>query len=69
MSEFPQRLRAARVKMGYSQEELAQLIPCTRMKVTQWEMDARNINHKELARCCRVLDVSADYLLGLEKGE
>jgi transcriptional regulator with XRE-family HTH domain len=69
MSEFPQRLRAAREKAGYSQYDLAQLIPCPQTRIAMWEMDTRNINHKDLARCCRVLNVSADYLLGLEKGE
>ena len=68
MSDFALRLRSARVRMGYSQEDLAAQIPCNRVKVAQWELDARTCNNKELARICRILDVSADYLLGL-KGE
>lgn len=69
MDVFHDRLRIARQKCKYTQDDLARLIPCARTKVAQWEMDNRTINHKELIRCCQILDVSADYLLGLEKGE
>ena len=67
-NNFPYRLRDARERAGYSQDELAKLIPCSQMTVSQWESGNRTINHKDLHRVCRVLDVSADYLIGL-KGE
>ena len=69
MPEFKDRLRAARIKAGYTQGDLAKMIPCSTMFVCQWENGHRNINQMQLYTVCRVLDVSADYLLGLEKGE
>ncbi len=39
MSSFGQRLHALREAFGYSQEQLGQMLGCSRVAVSQWEAD------------------------------
>jgi transcriptional regulator with XRE-family HTH domain len=61
----PDRLKAVRVKAGYTQESLAELLETDKKAVSRWESGVFTPNTATLYRIAKTLDVSADYLLGL----
>lgn len=64
-SILAQRLGQARSEKGLSRERLAKMIYAHGQSVYYWETDKRNPSSENLARLATVLDVSADWLLGL----
>lgn len=63
---FYERLRSTRVVRGLTQEELAKQMGWgERSNVSRLESGKHIPRADTLALLCRVLDVSADYLLGL----
>lgn len=64
---FYERLRSARVVRGLTQEELAKEMGWgERSNVSRLESGRHIPRADTLIHLCKVLDVSADYLLGLE---
>jgi transcriptional regulator with XRE-family HTH domain len=59
------RLKATRVRSGYTQETLAELLETDKKAISRWESGTFTPNTETLIRLAKVLDVSADYLLGL----
>ena len=57
------RIRAARVAAGYTQEALAREVGVTRSAVAQWETDRAGQVGGNLARIAEVLGVSVGHLL------
>ena len=59
-------LKIARIKKGLKQEEVGELIGVSSVTVSRWELGLNNIPSDKLILLSKVLDVSTDYLLGLE---
>ena len=58
------RLKEARLKKGYTQQQLGQLINVTKVSICCYENDTRTPNLETFQDLLRVLDVSPNYLLG-----
>ncbi len=61
--EMGARIRAARDKMGYSQDELAHLLSVTKGAVGQWEIGAGTPKPQKFEQIAEVLGVGARWLL------
>lgn len=59
-------LKIARIQKGLKQEEVGELIGVSSVTVSRWELGLNNIPSDKLILLSKVLDVSTDYLLGLE---
>jgi len=60
-----ERLKAARVKSGHTQESLAELLETDKRAISRWESGTFTPNTETLIRIAQILNVSSDYLLGL----
>ena len=60
---FGEKLKEARLKAGYSQEELSQRLSVSRSAVAKWETDKGMPDVANLKALAGLLDVSVDYLL------
>ncbi|MBQ8882247.1 MAG: helix-turn-helix transcriptional regulator [Clostridia bacterium] len=49
-----------------SQDELAQKLNITQSTVAKYEREDRDLNTELIIKICRLFNISADYLLGLE---
>jgi len=65
--EFSDRLYSARLRRGFTQEELAQQIGLTRVSVSNMEAGAQNPKIETLHRLCSALVTTPDYFLGYRK--
>lgn len=63
------RLEKARKNKGYTQSDIAEKLSVKRESVSQWEHGERDIKASQLIELANILDVSADYLLGLSDME
>ena len=59
------RIREARERQGLTQTQLAAKIGAAQATVSLIEADRDGMSLDRLAAVCRVLDVSADWILGL----
>ena len=59
------RIRAAREIKRLSTAQLAERIPCSERSVQGWEAGSARPKYEQIVGLARVLEVSADYLLGL----
>ena len=66
---FADRLNKAISDIGMSQKQLAEKIGMERKAVSMWANGYSMPNSLILARICKVLNVSADYLLFGERGD
>src|SRR5262245_48220267 len=64
-----QRLRQERERHNYSQEQLAELIGTTPLSINRWEHDKTLPRPVYRAALCRIFDVQAEVLFGLDEGE
>ncbi len=67
LEDFGKRILECRQNMNMTQEMLAGRIGVTPQALSKWE---RGISYPDiplLAQLCQVLDISADYLLGVDK--
>ena len=65
MNEFAQKLKKARINKNLSQGEVSKALGMSRNAFTNYETGIREPSLETLKKICQVLDVSADYLLGL----
>ena len=63
---YGQRLREARKACGLTQKQLAEKLFITQSAVGKYEREELQPNIPMIISICKTLDVSADYLLGLE---
>ena len=66
MKIFSERLKETRQDVGLSQKEVAQNIGITASAYANYEQGLREPSFEVLAKICDTLDVSADFLLGIE---
>lgn len=62
------RIRECRVKMGMTQEELAEQICCKKSLISQYENDKVDIKGSVIVELASLLGTSAGYLLNGELG-
>lgn len=60
-----EKLKQAREDRDMSQADLAAALGTTKQQVSKYETGAQEMAASRLAAVCRILGVSADYLLGL----
>lgn len=63
---FGERLVYARENNGMNQKQLAEALEITPTRLNYWEKDKRQPDVPMIRRLAEVLEVSADYLIGLE---
>ena len=62
---FHENLKAARMRKGLSQQEVADLVGVAKSTYSMWETGNREPNLMRIKTLTKVLDVSGDELLGL----
>lgn len=65
MEVFTVRLKEARQEKGWTQKQLAETINTTDDSIFSWEKGRSQPSIELLRKLCKVLEVSADYLIGL----
>lgn len=65
MSLFSDRLGQTRKQLGVKQQIIASELKITRPAYSAWENGRNEPSISMLSQLCRILNVSADYLLGL----
>ena len=66
MEIFKKRLKELRLEQGWTQKQLAEVLETTNSAVCDWEKGRSQPDLQMLARLAVALDVSTDYLLGLQ---
>ena len=67
--EYAKRIKALRVKVGYTQKNLSDVLGKTESAIRMWELGLSSPNIDTLQSLAKVFGVSLDYLLGLERAE
>ena len=67
MKSLGKIIREERLSKNLKQEELAKIIGVTQDSISLWENDKRIPDTQYVILLCKALNISADYLLGLEK--
>lgn len=60
------RIRELRTERGMTQAELAEKLHIAQITVSKYEREALDLGTETIVALCRLFEVSADYLLGLE---
>lgn len=66
---FGERLKDARLHKGYTQKQLANIIGAKHNSISNWENDQNRPDPNTIELLCSVLDISANYLLGINKSD
>ena len=64
--EIKKRLKELRIERGLTQKQLAALVNKSVTGLASWEQGLSEPNVNDIRTLCKVFEVSADYLLGLE---
>ena len=62
-----QRIRAQRIRLGMTQEELAERLYVKKSTISYYETDKKEMRVSCLAEIARALYTTPDYLLGFEE--
>jgi len=60
------RLKEIRLKKGYTQQQLGSMVNVTKVSICCYEKGARTPNLETFHDLLKVLDITADYLLGMD---
>lgn len=66
---FGERLKQARIKAKYSQEEIAEIINTSRSNISKYECEKLEPNIETLRQLCILYRVSADYVIGIKDND
>lgn len=69
MKYLGRRIQYARLQAGFTQEHVAEKVGVSRSAITRWEKGEIEPNLEHLVLLSKVLDVSADHLLGIESAK
>lgn len=69
MVEFGQRLKELRKAKGLTQKQLAEMIGVKNSIISFYEVGDRIPSPEVIKKLAAVLHISADFLLGLDKGD
>jgi len=64
-----QRIKAARIRKGYTQEQLAEVMCIPKSTISAYENDKVDIKGSVLVELSGHLDTTPNYLLGVEENE
>lgn len=65
ISKFSIRLKELRSELGLTQAKLAELLFVDRTTVSDWENRGKEPNYSTLIKLVKILNTTADYLLGI----
>ena len=63
---YGQRIKEIRKEKGLTQSQLAEMLSTTQSTVGKYEREEIQLTVDTIIKICKVFEVSADYLLGLE---
>lgn len=58
------RIKDLRIKQGWTQAELGEMLSCSDVTVGRYELEKRGLDVPTICRLCDVFGCTADYLLG-----
>ena len=61
-----QNLRTIRIKRGYSQMDIAEMLNTTQQQYSKYENGQNEIPVRHVITLCKFYGISADWLLGLK---
>ncbi len=64
--EIGKKIKELRKEAGLTQKQLAKMVNKSETGFASWEQGLSEPNVNDIRLLCSILDVSADYLLGLE---
>lgn len=62
-------IKKYREEMGYTQNQLAQMLEMSRTGFASWEQNLSEPNSSDIKKLCVIFDVSADELLEIDTEE
>ncbi len=66
-NEVGRRLKEARKISGHTQKQVAEKMLMTQQQYSRFENGVFELNYEQLIFLCKLYDVSADYILGIEE--
>lgn len=69
MLRMGDRIKVARLNKGYSKTQLAALLGVTNSMISKFEQNTQVPSVKRVIQLAQTLDISADYLLGVQVSE
>ena len=63
--ELGKRLKESRQAAGYTQTQVAKLLLMTQQQYSRFENGIFELNYSQIVTLCKLYDISADYLFGL----
>lgn len=63
---YGQRIKEIQQEKGLTQSQLAEMLSTTQSTVGKYEREEIQLTVDTIIKICKVFEVSADYLLGLE---
>lgn len=66
MEVFSDKLKRIRIDKGLTQKKIAKLLEISETGYAGYEQGYREPDFHTLIKICQILDISSDYLLGLE---
>lgn len=63
---YGQRIKEIRQEKGLTQSQLAEMLSTTQSTIGKYEREEIQLAVDTIIKICKVFEVSADYLLGLE---
>lgn len=67
MKEYPEILRELREDNDLTQKQIADILGTTQQVYSRYEKGINEVPIRHLITLCRFYNVSADYILGLDK--
>lgn len=64
-----QRIKAQRIRCGFTQEELAEAMCIPKSTISAYENDRVDIKGSVIVELAKVLETDANYILGIENKE
>ncbi len=65
MKYIGKRLKKLRVEKGITQQELADIVGCSKVSISRYESGLREFGIEDIDKLCNYFNVDADYLLCL----
>lgn len=63
---YGQRIKELRAEHEMSQEQLAEQLNVRQITISKYEHEKLDLSTQTLIQLCRIFQVSADYILGIE---
>lgn len=65
MQNYGKRLKEARKAKGLTQTELAEILEISQTSYQRMETGQHDMKMSNILKICKILDISADWLIGL----